>query len=196
MNIAEPIERMIIPPAKAQEIVAKAGQAYLRDCVCRVREQACPHDAWEVCLLFEHASEEELQHARPITTDDALSILQTSAEQGLINQLFYWQNSLQLTEICSCCTCCCAPLRKMKQAGNYPEQRHSEYVAVTDAALCMGCGLCLDSCFFEARCLVDGALYLVDERCFGCGRCLESCPEGAIQIELQAGRGTPIPHVV
>ena len=69
MMEADPIERLIIPPAAAQRIVAQAGQAYLRDCVCRVREQACPPEAWEVCLLFEHASAEQLREARPITSD-------------------------------------------------------------------------------------------------------------------------------
>jgi electron transport complex protein RnfB len=189
----EPIERLIIPPAQAQKIVANAGQVYLRDCVCRVRERACPPEAWNVCLLFEHASEDQLRDARPITLDEALSVLQASAEQGLINQLFYRRNSLQLTEICSCCTCCCAPLRNLKETGNYAEQLRSGYVAVSDEALCVGCGLCLDSCFFDARRLDDGVLTLADERCFGCGRCVESCPEGAIRLEWQAGRGMAIP---
>ena len=190
---SDPIDRMIVPPVEAQKIVANAGQAYLRDCVCRVREQACPPEAWEVCLLFEHASEEQLQDARPITTDEALSILRRSAEQGLINQLFYRQGSLQLTEICSCCTCCCVPLRKLKKQGSYAEELRTGYVAITDETLCLACGLCEDSCFFEARRIEGGELSLQVERCFGCGRCVTSCTEGAIGIELQAGRGLAIP---
>jgi electron transport complex protein RnfB len=71
----------------------------------------------------------------------------------------------------------------------------SGYVAITDEALCTGCGSCLESCFFEARRLEDGALHVMDERCFGCGRCLASCPEDAIQLEFQSGRGVPIPGV-
>jgi electron transport complex protein RnfB len=194
MNGTEPIERLIIPPAEARRIVADAGQVYLRDCVCRVRERACPPEAWEVCLLFEHASEEQLRDARPITTGEALTILRASAEQGLINQLFYRKSDQQLTEICNCCTCCCAPLREMKQAGDYAAQLRTGYVAVTDETLCLACGLCEDSCFFGARCLDDGELFLLGERCFGCGRCIDCCPEGAIRLEFQAGRGIAIPR--
>lgn len=187
------VDRVIIPPAKAQEIVAGIGNVYLRECVCRAREQACPPDRWEVCLLFEHAAKEDLQDARPITTDRALSILRAAAEQGLINQIFYTRTGHHLTEICNCCTCCCAPVRHIQQEGNYHEQLRTGYVAVTDGALCVGCGLCLDRCAFEARRLDGGELRLLAERCFGCGRCVDSCPEGAIRVELQAGQGIALP---
>lgn len=187
------VNRIIIPPAKALEIAARASKVYVRECVCRAREQACPRDTWEVCLLFEHASQDDLRDARPITTDDALSILKTTAERRAIYNLFYTQTSLQVTEICSCCTCCCFPLRRMKQEGNHNDQLRSEYVAVTDAALCANCGLCQESCFFEARWIEDGTLHFADERCFGCERCVESCPNEAIRLELQAGRGVPMP---
>jgi len=187
------VNRIIIPPVQALEIVAQANKVYVRDCPCRVSRQVCPRDTWEVCLLFKHASQDDLRDARPITTDEALSILKTTAERGVIYNLFYTQTGLQLTEVCSCCTCCCSPLRRMKQEGNYNDQLRSEYVAVTDAALCANCGLCQGSCFFEARRIENDTLHFADERCFGCGRCIESCPEGAIRLELQAGRGVPIP---
>lgn len=193
MSEPDAVNRIIIPPAQAREIVAQVSKVYLRDCICRASEQACPRDTWEVCLLFEHASQDDLRDARPIATDDALSVLKTTAERGVIYNLFYKQASLQLIEICSCCTCCCSPLRRLKQEGNYSDQLRSDYVAVTDAALCVNCGVCQESCFFEARWIEDGTLHFADERCFGCERCVESCPEEAIRLELQSGRGVPIP---
>lgn len=193
MEAEEQIDHIIIPPAEAQEFVAETTKVYLRDCVCRVREQACPPDAWEVCLLFEHASEDWLQEARLIPIDKALAILRASEEQGLVNHIFYTRAGQDVTEICNCCTCCCRPLREMKEEGNYKEYLRSGFVAITDVALCVGCGLCLDGCFFEARYLEDGEMRLVDERCFGCGRCVGHCPEGAIGVESQPGRGVPIP---
>jgi ferredoxin len=185
--------RLVIPPAQALEIAAQASKVHVRDCPCRASKQTCPRDTWEVCLLFEHASQDDLRDARPITVDEALATLQTTAERGVIYNLFYTETGFQITELCSCCTCCCSPLRRMKEEGNYKDQLRSDYVTVTDAALCVGCGLCQESCFFEARRVENGALQLADERCFGCGRCIESCPEGAIRLERQAGRGVPIP---
>ncbi len=181
--------RVIIPPAKAFEIVGQASKAYIRECICRVQEQNCPPDTWEVCLLFESAAQDKLEKARPISIDAALSLLKTTIERKSIYNLFYTHNDRQVTEICSCRTCCCHPLHRIREEGNYGEQLRSGYIAVTDTKRCVACGLCEESCFFEARQLKDGTLHLIDERCFGCGKCIGSCPEEVISLELLAQRG-------
>jgi Na+-translocating ferredoxin:NAD+ oxidoreductase subunit B len=186
-------DRLIIPPAQAREVVRRGGKVYVRECPCRVLAQNCPRDTWEVCLLFEDASQGYLQNARSISTDEALSILQTIAARRAICNLFYTHTNRAVTEICSCCTCCCRPLRRIKDEKNYGKLLRSEYVVVTDPDLCTGCGLCEESCFFEARHVEEGALRLMDERCFGCGRCIASCPEQAITLERIVGRGESIP---
>jgi ferredoxin len=189
-------DRIIIPPAKALEIAGKASRTYIRECICRAQEQLCPPDTWEVCLLFESASQDRLQNARPISTNEALSILKTTSEQRAIYNLFYTHTGQRLTEICSCCTCCCHPLHGMREEESYSEQLRSEYMAVTDATRCVGCGLCKESCFFEARRVENGTLHLIDQQCFGCGKCIDSCPEKAIVLERQVGRGVAIPIAV
>jgi ferredoxin len=194
VNEPEIVNHIIIPPAEAERLVAQAGKVYLRDCPCRLEMQVCPREKWEVCLLFEHASEQDRQQARAITADEAVHIIRMTTERGDVHQLFYLDGAPP-HELCNCCTCCCFPLREAKEKGDYAEQLRSGYVAITDAALCAGCGSCLEHCFFEARQLEDGALHLIDERCFGCGRCIAACPEEAIRLEFQAGRGVPIPGV-
>ena len=167
----------------------------LKECVCRADEQACTRDI-NVCLHFENAPADDLRDARPATTSEALAILRSTAEWGAINQLFFTSRDRLVTELCSCCGCCCAPLRRMKEYGNYGEQRRTEYVSVTDAARCIGCGQCEESCFFEARWTEGGQLHFADERCFGCGRCIGDCPEDAIALASREGRGEPIPSAV
>lgn len=195
MNEPEIANHLVIPPEEAERLVAQAGQVYLRECPCRSQRQVCPREKWEVCMLFEHASEKDRQRARMIAADEAVYLIRMTTGRGDIHQLFYFQEGTRPFELCNCCTCCCSPLREAKEKGDYTQQLRSGYVAITDAALCAGCGSCLESCFFEARRLEDGALYVIDVRCFGCGRCLASCPEDAIRLELQAGRGVPIPGV-
>jgi ferredoxin len=191
----EIVQRLIIPPWEAEELVRQAGEVYLRECPCRQEMQVCPREKWEVCLLFEHASAEDRQRAKPITSDEAVSIVKLTTGRGDVHQLFYFRDGARPFELCNCCTCCCFPLREAKEMGDYAEQLRCGYVAVTDAALCTACGLCLESCFFEARQLEDGSLQLIDERCFGCGRCIADCPDGAIRLEFQPGRGVSIPCV-
>ncbi len=56
-------------------------------------------------------------------------------------------------------------------------------VAQIDPDLCTGCGLCAETCRFEAI-LEDGGLYSVDQvGCEGCAACFYVCPAGAIQME-------------
>ena len=195
MNESETVVRLVIPPQAAERLVAEAGTVYLRDCPCRAEMKKCPREKWEVCLLFEHASEEDRQKAKPISADEAVQIVRMTTERGDIHQVFYFQDGARPFELCNCCTCCCFPLREAREKGDYAEQARSGYVVGTDPDRCIGCGLCADSCFFEARQLEDGAITLIDERCFGCGRCIPDCPEDAIGLEFQPERGIPIPSV-
>jgi ferredoxin len=195
VNEPEIVNRLIIPSEEAERLVVQAGQIYLRECPCRSQRQVCPREKWEVCMLFEHASEQDRQRARMIAADEAVTIIRMTTERGDIHQLFYFQDGTRPFELCNCCTCCCFPLREAKEKGDYTQQLRCGYVAVTDAAVCTGCGSCLESCFFEARRLEDGVLHVIDERCFGCGRCIAGCPQDAIRLEFQAGRGVPIPVI-
>ena len=195
MSESEIVNRLIIPPEEAERLVAQANKVYLRECPCRLEVQACPREKWEVCMLFEHASEKDRQQTKVLSADEAVQIVRMTTERGDIHQVFYFDKGARPFELCNCCTCCCFPLREAKEKGDYAEQLHCGYVAITDDELCIGCGLCLDSCFFEARQLEDGALSLIDERCFGCGRCIDGCSEGAIRLEFQPGRGVPIPSL-
>jgi ferredoxin len=189
-------ERIIIPPDKAFEILKKAEKVFVRNCPCRVQARLCPPDTREVCLLFENASQEDLQKARSIDKNEALAILKTTLKRNVIYTLFYSADHQKATEICSCCTCCCRSIRDKEGKGNYHKLLQSEYVAVTDEDLCTGCGTCEESCFFKARQVISGIMQLNAEQCYGCGRCIPFCPEGAIKLERQTGRGMPIPTTV
>jgi ferredoxin len=46
--------------------------------------------------------------------------------------------------------------------------------------LCLGCGLCIESCSQQAISIVSTTAYINQERCNQCRRCLEVCPQGAI----------------
>jgi ferredoxin len=187
------INRLVIPPKEAEKLVAEAGTVYLRDCPCRTLMQVCPLEKWKVCMLFEHASPEDRKEADSISAEEAVEIIKMTTERGDIHQVFYFDEGSRPFELCNCCDCCCYPLREAKERGDYTEQLHSNYVAVTDKDLCVGCGLCLDSCYFEARQLENDILQLIDIRCFGCGCCIPNCPEAAIRLEFQQGRGVTIP---
>jgi MinD superfamily P-loop ATPase len=61
-------------------------------------------------------------------------------------------------------------------------------VAWIDPGLCEGCGICAETCRFDA--VLSGEVYRVDPiACEGCAACVYDCPTNAIRMEPQvAGR--------
>lgn len=50
-----------------------------------------------------------------------------------------------------------------------------------DDDICVGCGICVPMCPFQALSLNDGKLNIIKALCKGCGTCSTACPTGALQ---------------
>ena len=58
-----------------------------------------------------------------------------------------------------------------------------------DEKLCIGCGICEDSCPFGAINIEDG-LAVIGDTCNLCGACVESCEVEALELEIAQGEVT------
>ncbi|MCF6465145.1 electron transfer flavoprotein subunit alpha [Clostridium sp. Cult2] len=56
---------------------------------------------------------------------------------------------------------------------------------------CIGCGVCVSACPFEAIDMVDDKAFITD-KCTACGACIEQCPVGAIEKEETKKQGVSI----
>jgi electron transport complex protein RnfB len=57
----------------------------------------------------------------------------------------------------------------------------SAFINTVDETMCNACGLCVDSCQFNALAVDDFAV--VDKmRCVGCGVCVDTCPDQALVL--------------
>ena len=108
----------LLSPPEAEELVAIARGVAAAPCTCRTIYRKCSHPRDNEILLApsRHILLEILPHeAQEISREKALETLRDSQRQGLILTALKCRGDFYA--ICSCCSCCCVPLRLSKQYG-------------------------------------------------------------------------------
>ena len=131
-------------------------------------------------MILENPSYED-RNPRRIDIEEATELLKESYDVGLVH-MAYAVDGQDINELCSCCSCCCVALSATLRYGLFPHLLTRTMIEETDSSLCIGCGVCVDSCQFGARQTVDGRLVVDELLCYGCGLCLGHCPEKAIKL--------------
>lgn len=174
------------PDAKA--IIRGKDKIAVADCICRkhqgLLDKGCGKPS-EVCILFGAHADYYVENgiARFIDQDEAVAILDTCEEAGLVNQP---ANMVNPGGMCNCCGDCCGVLRGLKQMPNPGEMVYNNYWASVEADACTACELCLDRCQMEAITMSeDDVAVVASDRCIGCGLCVTTCPSEAIQLVLK-----------
>ena len=62
-------------------------------------------------------------------------------------------------------------------------EMHNAGKPYVDGAKCVGCGICVKTCAFDAIKMSAQKAVLDDNTCVGCGRCLAMCPADAIRTK-------------
>jgi len=169
------------------------GPIVVIECACRSgaekRGEPCKRTTRkETCLHFRDMAKFLLEKAkvgRQISKEEALHILQKNQEEGLVLQP---ANSQAPEAICSCCGCCCAPLKTHKVIPNPLSHWATNFHAEVNPEICTGCGLCEERCQAAAMKLdEDKKTATVDlTHCLGCGLCVEACAAEAIELHRNA----------
>ncbi|MBN2231505.1 MAG: 4Fe-4S binding protein [Deltaproteobacteria bacterium] len=162
----------------AQELIAVAP------CICRREQQmvgkGCDNPV-EVCLSFGNSAAFYIENGlgREIDRDEAMKILATGLEAGLVLQP---TNAKKPVNICMCCGCCCQVLKNIKRMEHPAALIDSNYFAAVDADRCTACGACAERCHMEAITVEDTAV--IDRiRCIGCGVCVPACNFDALTLK-------------
>jgi len=171
----------ILPYEDARAIVESCRAFSVRDCICRVQQDAIQARRCALplrnCLGF--SSVERAPRPDDISREEALDILEQTEEVGLVHSV---SNVLEgMGYMCNCCGCCCAVLRGITDWGIEQSMAAARYLAVVDADACSGCGDCEDRCQVGAI-SVDADIAEVSDGCIGCGLCVTSCPSDAIEL--------------
>ena len=108
----------LLTPAEAEELVAIAEGVAAAPCTCRKLYRKCDNPVDNEILLgpTRHILLEAMsQDSHEITKAEAGEILKESHRRGLIFTIVKCREDFYA--ICSCCPCCCVPLRLSKQYG-------------------------------------------------------------------------------
>lgn len=164
-------------------MIDEADAIAVTNCTCRLTAQKCDRPV-EICLQIGKAGEYTIDRGsgREISKDEALSLLRKAEEAGLVHVTM--NRSADTHFICNCCNDCCMAFAIMVEKRlNMVDP--SRYGARVDAELCVGCGDCLERCYFGALSLDEEAeVAVVDaDACMGCGLCQVVCGDGAIVLE-------------
>ncbi len=176
------VKQWVIPTQQAISILTEANSFALTACACRTNYQ-CDKPK-EVCFLLNDVADKAVAkgEARRVNKKEAIKVLQIASKAGLVHLSLYRPDQ-EVFALCNCCSCCCHDLQLLIKYKRTELVIHSDFMAVTGDGLCIECGLCIQSCPFNARDITDnGGVTLNEERCYGCGVCSPVCPEKAIEM--------------
>jgi hypothetical protein len=108
----------LLAPGEAEEIVDCSEGVALGPCDCRQVFRNCTNPINVEILLgpTRHVFLEHMPHdSHEITKEEAKEILEDCRRKGLIHTIIKCGNDFYA--ICSCCSCCCVPLRLSKRYG-------------------------------------------------------------------------------
>ncbi len=162
---------------QAREFINKEKDFYISICACRESRGGCKRSPMDVCLSFIPGFTTETEK-RPATKQKALELVNLAGKVELITRPFRNADDPNVLDgICFCCPVCC-------HYFNHPESVCDKGTLRESTILedCSACGLCVKSCYFGARAIVDGKLVVDDDKCYGCGLCVDACPAGCISM--------------
>jgi electron transport complex protein RnfB len=158
----------------------------LAPCACRVSANACDHPR-EVCLIFDGMARflVERGYAREIDREEARKVLDLSEDAGLVHTSN--NSVDKATLICNCCPCCCTILTCKTHLDLHNAFATSGFKAVVDVHACTGCSICADErCPMGAIEIIEDVAEVASEKCIGCGLCVSGCPFEAITLERRS----------
>lgn len=184
----------VMPYEAAEEIIGKQSKIVVSPCICRREHEMVGKGCGkplEVCLSFGAGAAfyEENGLGRAISREEALDVLKTGLEAGLVLQP---GNAQKPANICMCCGCCCQVLKNLKSLDSPAKAVHTNYFAAVTPESCTACGACEAECQMDAITVADTAEVDLN-RCIGCGICVPACPSEAISLRQKDAADRYVP---
>ena len=190
------ITQQILPIQVVHDFIDKSDvHVIMNKCGCRLARK-CEHFTNEIGCLFMGETALHLPHgvSRRVSREVAHAHVERAAEVGLVpitgkiridNFSFLTPDKNKLLSVCFCCHCCCMMTAFKQIPGPYLDNVMTplEGLVIEVTEKCQGCGICMETCGFDAITIVNGRAVHSDQ-CRGCGRCERFCPNHAVRISI------------
>ncbi len=191
---------------RASQIIQTASSVGISICSCRHKQshlgKAC-EKSQNTCLSLNFAADTLIRNgiARPISSSEAMSVLEESKISGLAQTGDNVQR--KVTYICNCCGCCCGMVYAAKSFNIRNAIVTSNWIMEVDLSKCTGCGQCEKACPFGAIIMKQASEITKETKeenkkkkwavrdealCMGCGVCYSSCKFDALQMKPRPQR--------
>ncbi|HOO70718.1 MAG TPA: 4Fe-4S binding protein [Spirochaetota bacterium] len=171
------------------------GDISVMNCVCSQEKglsgEPCARSSLrETCIGFHEVAKFFIGkgEARPISKEEALTIIDQAEKEGFVLQPENTQNPRYL---CCCCPDCCNVLQGLRRLPRPASFTQSGYQPSVNEAQCNGCGQCEQSCPMNAVTVKFGLASVDSERCIGCGVCATRCGLEAIELRKKPDAAAP-----
>ncbi|HSK48421.1 MAG TPA: 4Fe-4S binding protein [Coriobacteriia bacterium] len=181
-----------VPIEECEQILSLASSITVIPCVCRMHTAG--KRAEEVCILVttqpiepylqegfkDYADGPDLDDFHTMTVDEAMRLLRTSEEHGLMHSIWTFETPFAAA-ICNCNLESGCMAMKLTAGYEMKMMWRGESVIQLDEGACVACGACADLCPFNAI-DVNGGVTASAEKCWGCGVCRAACSVDALTL--------------
>ncbi len=198
---AAPETRMaVLDYERASEVIDTAQHLGVGVCYCRHKAEhvgrACKAPM-NICMTLGGTADSLIRHgyARRVDKAEGRDLLAQAYDANLVQ--FGENVQRDVAFLCNCCGCCCEAMITQRRFGSLDPVHTTNYLPHVDAAICNGCGKCVDTCPVEAMTLVSAndpakprkrRAELAADICLGCGVCTRVCPTKGLWLEPRAKR--------
>jgi ferredoxin len=199
-SLSAELSLVVLDYERATEVIKTASYRGISVCYCRHKMKHLDRDCSapkEICMTFNVTAGSLIKHghARPISSEECLDLLQVAYDQKLVQ--FGSNVREKVNFICNCCGCCCEAMIAARRFGLLHPVHTTNFLPEIQEDACTGCGQCINVCPVEAMSLVSASnprkpqtkkARLREEICLGCGLCIRACRDHHIALKFRPQR--------
>ena len=184
----------VLPIEEIEELVLKAKTVVRMPCACRWtaerKETRCCYgisygpEPWYRELDMSYFGTPSSQGLEQVEPREAVEQMRGLEAHGAVHTIWTMVTPF-IGAVCNCTARDCLAMRTVCGLGVQTMAR-AEFACVVDDTICTGCGMCVETCQFDAIAAVHRGgkdIARIDaHKCYGCGLCRTACVMNAIAL--------------